>query len=276
MKNATIFIMFLIITSSCAERLHYQAGKSSVETINGFEVIWNSNINERQKKIMTSIVESMKFVEGDVFIMGENAERICDSPAHYVRLSDFYISRIELSTKIIEQMWDKESKYGPRCSRDDWKSFISFLNVSTGLRFDLPTEAQWEYAAKGGRFSKHYVYSGSNNIEDVRISSIEESENCVANELGLMNMSGGLHEWCKDSYRDYNDLYSVDPCIRGGEYLVVRGGGIKSYGEYSNFNKESNFSWCMKDSRMCKVTSRARCEIDYTSNDIGCRLVINL
>lgn len=270
-----VYITFTCLVISCSECLPYEQNEHSyiLDSINGFEVKLDTQLDSESKALIIDIVESMVFVEGECFLMGKNAGRISDMPSHYVRVSDYYICKFELTPQSYNTIMNTNRKY---LSRDDWQFFIEYVNNSTGLRFDFPTEAQWEYAAKGGKLTKGYIYSGSNELDKVRCSSLPCSNNCIANELGLLDMSGGVSEWCKDSYAEYDPLYCVDPYVKYGEDYVVRGGSYLSYDETPRFNKEVDAFWCEADFRMCETTSRMRAPKDRTSQTIGCRLVINL
>ena len=112
----------------------------------------------------------------------------------------------------------------------DCQRFIAKLNKETGKHFRLPTEAEWEFAARGGNLSRGYKYSGSDSIEDLAHFSQEwgpiHIPRKMPNELGLYNMSGNVWEWCQDWYSNYGSTAQTDP--RGtatGYERVVRGGG---------------------------------------------------
>ncbi len=267
------YLLLMICLSSCAKYLSYEQPQYSKEIINGFDVEWNGDLEFNTKSLITNILESMVYIEGGCFIMGKNSARVFDAPAHYVRVSDFYICKIELTYLDYQRLMGTKSSY---YNRLDWERLINYLNVSTGLKFDFPTEAQWEYAAKGGKLSQGYIYAGSNDIDMVRCESITCSGKCVPNELGLQNMSGGVSEWCKDSYSEYDFRYSVDPCVKGGDYYLVRGGSYESYETKTLFDGKIDAVWCEEDYRMCETTSRMRCESDRLSRTIGCRLILNL
>ena len=152
-----------------------------------------------------------------------------------------------------------------RVSWEDCHEFIRRLNILTGLSFKLPTEAQWEYAARGGKLSKEYKYSGSNDLNEVgwywensgykvltgkwKMEEVDRNH-CRThlvgqkqpNELGLYDMSGNVFEWCEDWYGDYSSDSQSDPIgTVSGSLRVFRGGSW--YGDarfcrvsYRNFN----------------------------------------
>ena len=127
----------------------------------------------------------------------------------------------------------------------------------TGLNFRLPTEAEWEYAARGGNRSLDYKYSGSNNLDDVGIKG--GNPNLVktkqANELGIYDMSGNVYEWCQDWYGEFSNSSSTNPTgPTSGSRRVIRGG-----------------SW-ISSNKECEVLSRSSYGPDYKRSDVGFRL----
>ena len=165
-------------------------------------------------------------VEAGTFMMGESKEiKIANSdgkPAHLVTLTrDYYIGKYEVTQALWKAvMGSNPSKFKSEkrpvetVSWDDCQDFIIKLNQMTGRTFRLPTEAEWEYAARGGKQSKDYLYSGSNNPSDVAWYSEKYTHpvgNKLPNELGIYDMSGNVWEWVQDNYSKYNKLPTINP-----------------------------------------------------------------
>ena len=185
-------------------------------------------------------------VEGGTFSMGATSEQssvadVDEYPVHSVTLSDYYIGE----TEVTQELWEAVMGSNPsefkgnnqrpveRVSWNDCQEFIKKLNQLTGKEFRLPTEAEWEYAARGGKYSKDYVYkySGSNNADEVawyNYNSRDEThpvKTKKANKLGLYDMSGNVWEWCNDRYGDYQSNSQTNPTGPSkGERRVLRGG----------------------------------------------------
>jgi len=216
-------------------------------------VIWNSqqvkNYTElpaEQKAIIQNLINNMVPVEGGTFTMGATAEQGSDAsvvgkPAHKVTLRSFSIGKYEVT----QEEWEAVMGSNPSdfkgakrpvemVSWNDCQTFIRKLNALTGKQFRLPTEAEWEYAARGGNRSSGYKYSGSDNLGNVAWYD-ENSGGTThpvgqkqANELGLYDMSGNVWEWCQDRY-DW-DYYGSSPSQNPkgpstGSSRVDRGGG---------------------------------------------------
>jgi len=162
---------------------------------------------------LKQLLASMVWVEGGAFVMGSDAKgaRNREKPAHKVNLDSFYIGQTEVTSKLWEEVmgWNYSYYTCDNCAVNNisWKNvqeFIKRLNSETGKVFRLPSEAEWEYAAKGGSKSQGYTYSGSNNIDDVAwfASNSAHRNHPVAtrkpNELGLYDMTGNLWEFCMD------------------------------------------------------------------------------
>ena len=175
-------------------------------------------------------------VKGGTFQMGSDDGY---NAVHQVTLSDYYIGE----TEVTQELWNAVMGSNPSyfygnmqrpvetVSWNDCQTFISRLNELTGETFRLPTEAQWEYAARGGYKSKGYTYSGSNAIDDVawyndnsdRMTHPVKTK--APNELGIYDMSGNVWEWCSDWYGDYSSAAQTDPTGPAtGYYRVGRGG----------------------------------------------------
>ena len=199
----------------------------------------------------------MIYVNGGVFTMGSivNTPNYAEIPIHQVTLSDYYIGE----TEVTQSLWEAVMGYNPSkyigenlpvnfVSWNDCQIFISKLNQLTGRTFRLPTEAEWEYAAKGGNKSKGYIYSGSNIALEVAWynSGNEKKIHPVGgkkpNELGLYDMSGNVYEICQDWYGEYTNEAQVDP--QGpisGERRVVRSCCWFDTKDYC----ENTMRWCV-------------------------------
>lgn len=184
----------------------------------------------------------MVYVEGGTFTMGATSEQGSDaysdeSPAHSVTVSDFYIGKYEVTqAQWRAVMGSNPSKFKgdnlpvEQVSWNDIQKFITKLNTMTGKTFRLPTEAEWEYAARGGNKSKGYKYSGSNTLDNVgwyynsggKTHPVGQKQ---PNELGLYDMSGNVWEWCQDWYGSYSSSSQTNPTgPSSGSYRVLRGG----------------------------------------------------
>ena len=192
----------------------------------------------------------MIFVEGGTFQMGATSEQGSDAtddekPAHSVTLSSYYIAE----TEVTQAQWRAVMGSNPSSFTGDnrpveqvtWydaKKFCERLSELTGRTYLLPTEAQWEFAARGGNQSQGYRYSGSNTISDVAwyVSNSSNTTHSVKqkqpNELGLYDMSGNVWEWCSDWYNSsyYSSSSQTNPTgPSSGSNRVLRGGGWRSY-----------------------------------------------
>ncbi len=185
----------------------------------------------------------MVLVEAGTFTMGATSEMQNaddnEKPAHEVTLTnDYYIGKTEVTQALWKAVMGNnpsrsvgDNKPVERVSWNDCQQFISKLNDLTGCKFRLPTEAEWEYAARGGNKAKGYRYSGSDNLLSVAWYSDNSGIKShpvgtkQANELGLYDMAGNVSEWCNDLYGDYTESSQSNPigAINGGNRMI-RGG----------------------------------------------------
>ncbi len=190
----------------------------------------------------------MKLVEAGTFQMGSTTGYSDQKPDHSVTISkDYYMGE----TEVTQALWKAVTGYPPTSGGSSWsnsyglgdnypayyisyedvQSFITKLNSMTGENFRMPTEAEWEFAARGGNKSKEYTYSGSNSIGEVAWYIVNSSDKThavktmAANELGIYDMSGNVSEWCNDWYGSYSSSAQTDPTGPAtGANRVLRGG----------------------------------------------------
>lgn len=237
----TLSILTTLMASCGSNNSKGEAAQTENNQANGFtyEIVEVNNVK----------IELAK-VKGGMFIMGANVARDSDafeweSPEHEVVVPDFLIGKTEVTQALWEAvMGNNPSKFkNPNypvesVSWNECIEFIGKLNQLTGKEFRLPTEEEWEYAARGGQESKGYKYSGSNNIDDVAwyVENSGKSHHAVAqkqpNELGLYDMSGNVLEFCDGAFGKYGG--DINPAWR-----IARGGSIA----------------CM--ARLCRVTDRS-------------------
>ena len=224
---------------------------------------------------LNKLINNMVYVSGGTFTMGATSEQGSDAydekPTHSVTLSSFYLCKYEVTQALWKAVMGKNPSSFKgnnlpveNVSWNDCQTFISRLNNLTGKNFRLPTEAEWEYAARGGNRSRGYKYSGSNVLSDVAWyddnsgSKTHPVGSKSPNELGLYDMSGNVWEWCSDWYGTYSSSSQTNPTgVSSGSDRVNRGG-----------------SWG-RDTRDCRSSFRNNCSPDYRYNGLGLRLALS-
>lgn len=233
--------------------------------------------------VIQNLVNNMVRVEGGTFTMGVDGGYFTnEEPAHRVTLSSFYIGKYEVT----QEEWQAVMGYNPsyfkgsklpveNVSWNQCLDFIRKLNSITGKLFRLPTEAEWEYAAKGGNRNFNCNYAGSDNIDRVawysgNYKNVNNSERYdisgphthnvgqkAPNDIGLYDMSGNVEEWCQDWYGSYDHDNQTNPSgPSSGNNRVVRGGG-----------------WC-DFARSCRVSKRNDVHPRVAYNYIGLRIAL--
>lgn len=287
------WLVCLLTFLSCSKDIDIPQNEETVETINGFTVKWRSQVTDAQRRTICNILENMVTVDGGTFTMGATPEqkefaRFNEYPLCYVRLSSYYICKYEVSDEdYINIVGDpRKGTSALFLNWEDWNTFIKALREISSVNFDFPTEAQWEFAARGGNDSNGYVYPGSDNLEDVWTDSEVVGSN-TPNELGLYNMADLKSEWCKDFYTDCDATeFFENRCITSGKYHVVRGGNYWCQGEtkkYLTSTTGEGFGYFKSvgsvlspfDYRYCRITARSHGYPSVSNRYIGCRLVIN-
>lgn len=207
--------------------------------------------NDRVAKLLEKLNDDMVYIEAVEFTMGATKEQKGEAnsdekPAHPVVLNCFNLCKYEVTQELWEAvMGDNPSHFKGKnlpvenVSWDDCQKFIMKLNELTGKKYRLPTEAEWEYAARGGSNSMHYKYSGGNSLEYVSWyfhNSMDKTHTVgmmKPNELGLYDMSGNVWEWCQDWYGSYGKKTAYYPTGPIKAYnKVFRGGGYDNGDTY--------------------------------------------
>ena len=240
-----------------------------------FTKLKDAQDNPKLPPFIQQIIDNLIYVEGGSFIMGATQEqefecRDFEKPVHEVHLDSFHIGR----TPVTQQQWEAIMGYNPSCFKGeklpveqvswvDCHRFISKLNALTGKKFRLLTEAEWEFAARGGTKSCGSIYSGGDTYDDVAWykDNSDSKTHPVAskspNELGIYDMSGNVWEWCQDWDGQYPSTPVTNPKgPTSGSYRLFRGG-----------------SWCSTP-RDCRVSYRNSYAPTFTSNYLGFRLAL--
>ena len=228
-------------------------------------------------EVLTFTVNGVSFdmveVRGGTFMMGATSEQHDadgdEKPVHQVTVSSFYMGKTEVTQALWKAVTGREPSYFKGSNRpvenvswEDCQDFIAKLNRLTGMHFRLPTEAEWEFAARGGIKSFCTQYSGEYYLDEVAWyggnsgNQTHDVGTKRPNELGLYDMSGNVWEWCSDWYGGYNSASQTNPTgPSSGSFRVLRGG-----------------SWSY-NVRNCRVSGRHYCLPDYRFDCFGLRLV---
>ena len=244
-----VALMVIVVIVAIVFMLNNNSQDISAETF--VNEAWT---NETKTFEANGVSFTMIPVEGGTFTMGATSEMTepfsDEEPTHQVTLSSYYIGE----TEVTQALWEAVMGSNPsrfkgdnlpveKVSWHDCQTFISRLNSLTGKRFRLPTEAEWEFAARGGNQSRHTQYSGSSRIDDV--AWYEDNSGYKThpvktkqpNELGIYDMTGNVWEWCHDWYDSYSSYAQTDPTgASSGSDRVSRGG---SWGDSPRFCRSS-------------------------------------
>ena len=213
-------------------------------------------------------IEMVK-VEAGSFNMGATPEMENpwedEKPVHRVTLTnDYYIGKYEVTQALWQAVMGSNPSHFKgdalpveQVSWNDCQDFISKLNAMTGKRFRLPTEAEWEYVARGGKKSRGYQYSGSNTLGDVAWYGDNSGSKTHAvgtkqpNELGIYDMAGNVWEWCQDWYDSYSSSPQTNPTgAASGSDRVYRGGSWRGSAECCRTSYRYNGTLGGRDDRL--------------------------
>ncbi len=255
--NRQVTILKANITNAL-NRYHIVEARAELDKIRILGTADAATLQKLEKQIndsLQTLLPDMVLVKGGKFMMGydslrdgEDTDMDASKPLHEVELDDFHIGKTEVTQALWKKvMGNNPSTFKPPSYPDcptcpvenvsyvDIQDFFTRFEEKTGEKMTLPTEAQWEYAARGGNKSKNFKYAGSNTLDEVAWydensgSNTHEVGTRKANELGLYDMSGNVWEWCLDGYEE--DFYGTAEAVlknpinnRAKDLFVLRGG----------------------------------------------------
>ena len=262
----------IVVNKTDGTKVYYKASEVLSVGVYGYGEEPEPQPGEGQTYTANGVSFQMIAVEGGTFQMGSTTGDSDEKPVHEVKVNSFSIGQ----TEVTQELWEAVMGTNPsnfkgnklpveKVSWNDCQTFITKLNQLTGKTFRLPTEAEWEFAARGGNQSLGYTYSGSNAIDDVAWytsnsnSTTHEVATKAPNELGIYDMSGNVWEWCQDWYG--SDYYSSSVINNptgpsSGSVRVCRGGGWYGSASY------------------CRVANRDYYAPASTNNGLGLRLAL--
>ena len=247
---------------------------SDVTTLVNIILNGDTGSSDIQTFTVNGVTFNMVTVKGGTFTMGGTSEQGAvasdEKPTHSVTLSTYLIGK----TEVTQELWQAVMGTNPsttkgnsfpvvKVSWNDCQTFINKLNVLTGKNFRLPTEAEWEYAARGGNKSKAYKYSGSSTIDNVawykaNAGIIKPVASLQPNELGIYDMSGNVWEFCNDWYGNYSGEAQTNPIgPASGDYRVQRGGS------------------CATSADQCRISYRGAADPTVPFDHVGLRLCLS-
>ena len=254
----------------------WPSGETATETQDKPAFVAKKITKDSEMFFVGDVNFTMRYIEGGSFDMGATAEMDTvgfslaeEKPVHKVYVESFAIGVFEVTQELWQAVMgtnpsSTKSAYCPveSVSWNDCQEFIQKLNAITDKQFRLPTEAEWEYAARGGKYAKGYRYSGSNNLGEVGSfyhGSWPAWASRKPNELGLYDMSGSVNELCSDYMGDYSAEEQVCPVgPAAGSERVMRGG---SFGD---------------EPINCRISARFGIAPDKRASNVGLRLALSL
>lgn len=264
------FFVLSVLLLSCDKDPYFNNGDylytneelTKLENIGGILIEWSTSASEEQKEVVRDIAASMVNIQGGTFVMGsENDMAFPDeSPLHQVTVSDFRMAKSTITRKQwriitgIDLDWpanfgDSDDLPATNMTYHQICEFIAKLNHLAYLNFRLPTEAEWEFAARGGNESHGFLYSGSDNPDVVAwhqgnaSNKLHRAGELQPNELELFDMSGNVWELCSDYYGVYSSSSQTNPIgPSSGVGRVVRGGSISFEAAYSRVTQRNTIN----------------------------------